>query len=322
MTEPQVEQPRAIAPLRSAADGSSGAIDQRLAGSLALAALPLACVVVAIYWDSLTQLAAVWDKDPAYSHGWLVPLAALGFGWLAWHRGRPDLSQSLTGRGVSTGASELVLGLILHAAAWMLSILILDVVSLIVVVRGLLMLVGGPSVKQKFAFAALFLIFMAPLPPVVYQTAALAMQHFVSVISTASLETLGIAAYRQGYIVHLADYEMEVGEACSGLRGITAVLALAVAMGEVYQNGRLVRWLLVLLALPVAVASNCLRVTLSGVIMVFFGRKWAEGTFHMLEGLATILMAAVVLLLLAWGLAAMEERRKQQIREAERGAAA
>lgn len=282
---------------------------QHLARTLALAGLALGALVVLIFWDSLRQLREVWDKDPSYSHGYLVPLACMGFAILAWQRGKPDLTGAVSRSGMIPGAAEIVLGLVLHAGAWLLSTLLLDVVALICVVRGLMLLVGGPSVNQKFGFAALFLIFMAPLPPPVYQATALWMQHFVSVISAAALEIMGIAAYRQGYIIHLSDYTMEVGEACSGLRQLTAVLALGVAMGELYQNGRTVRWLLAILALPVAVGANCLRVTLSGVIMVLFGAKWAEGVFHTLEGLATILLAAGVLLALASALARWEQRR-------------
>lgn len=265
-------------------------------------------LTVAIFWDALRQLERIWNIDPSYSHGYLVPLASLGFAWLAWKRGKPDFTAALTGQGIATGVAEVVLGLALHAAAWLLSLLILDVVALICVVRGLLLLIGGPSVNAKFGFAALFLIFMAPLPAIWQQPLALGMQHFVSTISAAALETLGIAAYRQGYMIHLSDYTMEVGEACSGLRQLTAVLALGVAMGELYQSAKISRWSLALLALPVAVAANCFRVTMSGVIMVFFGAKWAEGVFHTLEGLAVILMAAAGLLVIAWGFIRLEQR--------------
>jgi exosortase len=277
---------------------------------MALAALGvlLTAVVVAIFWDSLQQLEQVWQIDPSYSHGYLVPLASLGFAILAWNRGQPNFSDALGKRGMATGVAEVLLGLAMHAAGWLLSLLILDVVALICVIRGLLLLVGGPSVNAKFGFAALFLIFMAPLPGAVQQPLALWMQHFVSLISAASLEILGIAAYRQGYMIHLSDYTMEVGEACSGLRQLTAVLALAVAMGELYQASTPTRWLLALLALPVSIAANCFRVTMSGVIMVFFGAKWAEGVFHTLEGLAVILMAAATLLAIAWGLVRLEQR--------------
>jgi exosortase len=291
-----------------AAQGPTSALTTSQARYLAILGAVAAGLVIAIFGNSLRELERVWNIDPSYSHGYLVPLASLGFAVLAWQRGRPDFTAALTGQGLVAGTAEVVLGLTLHAAAWLLSLLILDVVALICVIRGLLLLVGGPSVNAKFGFAALFLVFMAPLPMVWQQPLALGMQHFVSTISAAALETLGIAAYRQGYMIHLSDYTMEVGEACSGLRQLTAVLALGVAMGELYQTSKTSRWLLALLALPVAVAANCFRVTMSGVIMVFFGAKWAEGVFHTLEGLAVILMAAAGLWLIAWGFVRLEQR--------------
>ena len=274
---------------------------------VAVAGLACGALVVVIYWDTLQQLRAVWDKDPSYSHGYLVPVASLAFAVLAWQRGRPDFASALTAQGMPSGVAEILLGLGLHAASWLLTLLVLDVISLICVVRGLLLLIGGPSVNQKFGFAALFLIFMAPLPPPVYQAAALTMQHFVSIVSTACLDLLGIAAYRQGYFIHLADYSMEVGEACSGLRGMMLMLALSVALGELFQSRLMGRAVLLILALPMAIAANCLRVTLSGIIMVFLGRRWAEGVFHTLEGLATTLIAAGALFVVALALARFEQ---------------
>jgi len=140
-----------------------------------------------------------------------------------------------------------------------------------------------------------------------FAAAALTMQHFVSIVSTACLDLLGIAAYRQGYFIHLAGYSMEVGEACSGLRGIMLMLAVSVALGELFQSRLAGRAMLLLLALPMAIAANCLRVTLSGVIMVFFGRRWAEGVFHTLEGLATTLIAAGALFVVALVVARFEQ---------------
>jgi exosortase len=279
-----------------------------LLSSLLVIGAVTGCLIVAIFWETLRQLERVWDVDPSYSHGYLVPIASIGFALLAWKRGRPDFQSTLTTQGMFAGTAEVIFGLALHAAAWLLSLLLLDVVALICVVRGSLLLVGGPGSNAKFGFAAIFLIFMAPLPAIWQQPLALWMQHFVSTVSAASLETLGIAAYRQGYMIHLSDYTMEVGEACSGLRQLTAVLALGVAMGELYQTSKTSRWLLALLALPVAVAANCFRVTMSGVIMVFFGAKWAEGVFHTLEGLAVILLAAAGLVAIAAGLMRLERQ--------------
>lgn len=278
------------------------------AWSLVAFAIPLLALTVAIFWDSLVQLERVWNVDPSYSHGYLVPLASLGFAALAWQRGRPDLSDARTTKGMITGATEVLLGLTLHAVAFLLSLLLLDVIALICIVRGLLLLVGGPSLNAKFGFAAIFLIFMAPLPAIWQQYLALWMQHFVSAISTASLEILGIAAYRQGYIIQLTDYTMEVGDACSGLRQLTAIVALSVAVGEIYRCRSWSRWLIALLALPVAVGANCFRVTMTGVIMVLFGPEWAEGVFHTLEGLFVTALAAAALMVIAWSIGRLEER--------------
>lgn len=275
----------------------------------------LLTIVLAIFWNSLVALEKVWSVDPSYSHGYLVPLAAIGFAVLAWRRGRPELAAELSSREMIAGSAEILLGLVLHAVAFLMSLLLLDVIALICVLRGLLLLVGGRSVNAKFGFAALYLIFMAPLPAIWQQPLALGMQHFVSTISAAALEILGITAFRQGYIIQLTDYTIEVGDACSGLRQLTAIIALGIAVGEIYQSSTISRWLLAFLALPVAVGANCFRVTMTGVIMVFFGPQWAEGVFHTLEGLAVTILAAGALMAIAWGLGRLDERWQSRVDE-------
>ena len=100
---------------------------------------------------------------------------------------------------------------------------------------------------------------------------------------------------------------MLVGDACSGLRSLTAILALAFAIA--YLSGRTMRYraILVLLAAPVAIAVNCLRVFGTGLIMIYSGPEWASGKFHEWEGMIMIGIAALLLVFVAWLLAGVED---------------
>ena len=270
-------------------------------GTALAALLPVALVAV-FYRATAVELVRIWEIDPNYSHGFVVPVVCLLLGFLAW-KGYGPLVRREVGWGASlVGTIEVAAGLALHVIAWLLGNLLLDVVSLIFVLRGLLLMLGGREVYRRFGFSVLFLIFMAPLPIAWYQPIAILMQQIVSAVSTQVLELCGAAVYREGYFIHLPGYTMEVGEACSGLRQLTAVVALAVVVGHLSGRSRVYRWTLAVAAFPIAIAANCFRVLLTGVILMLFGAKWAEGVFHTLEGLVVVGLAAVFLMAVAAGL--------------------
>src|SRR5690606_19449647 len=97
--------------------------------------------------------------------------------------------------------------------------------------------------------------------------------------------------------IHLPGYDMEVGAACSGLRQLAAIIALSLAVGQMSGRSRTYKWILGLLSVPIAVVASIIRVTLTGFILLWFGRKWAEGVYHTLEGLAIVGVAAALILL-------------------------
>ncbi len=267
----------------------------------------LAGAIGVIYARAWPELIRVWDIDPNYSHGYIVPVASLAFAWLAWQQAGSPVRRVVGVWPTTKGITEVLVGLALHIPAWFLGNLLLDVLSLICVLRGLLLILGGSEANRAYGFAALFLIFMAPLPMRMYQPLAIMMQQWVSGISTEFLTICNIPAYREGYYIHLPGYTMEVGEACSGLRQLTAVLALSVAIGHLSQKTTLYRWSLALLSVPIAIFANCLRVMITGLILIAFGPEWAEGVYHTLEGLVIVGLAAILVVGAAWGLNKIED---------------
>ena len=78
---------------------------------------------------------------------------------------------------------------------------------------------------------------------------------------------------------------MFVAEACSGMRQLTGFLALATAVAYLSTKPAWYRTILVMSAVPIAMTANCLRVTLTGVVMYHYGAKYSSGWYHTAEGL-------------------------------------
>jgi len=275
-----------------------------LGGAMVLAPL------LALYAPSLAALGRVWRMDPNYSHGWLVVAASVFFGWWAWRRGGPAWPSQVRTPEFAFGCSLLAIGLALHFLASFFGMLLLDVLALIVILRAALLVLGGRAAVRRYGFACLFPIFMAPLPVAWYQPLANLMQHLVTSVSAWTLNAVGVPVFAEGNVLRLPGHSIEMAEACSGLRQLTAFLALAVAIGHLTGRAFWFKAALVALSGFVALAANCLRVVLTGLVLVLAGQRWAQGTFHAVEGLVVVAIGLLMLVAVAWGLRCLEDRLK------------
>jgi exosortase len=107
---------------------------------------------------------------------------------------------------------------------------------------------------------------------------------------------------REGNVLVLSNYSLEVVEACSGIRSLMSLIALAVAYGYLVEQRLWARITLVVLMVPIAVASNALRVVGAGVVTYFWGPQWAEGFFHFFQGWLIFVSAVACMLLAHWAL--------------------
>ncbi len=213
---------------------------QRDVGLLAGVLLPIGL----IYYRTVIELVKVWEIDPNYSHGYVVPVFAAALGYLAYTRHEVlPVSENVPRRCVTIGCLEIAFGFLLHLVSVFLGwrLLFIDVVGLIFILLGVLMALGGKKANAVYGFPVFFLIFAAPLPAFVYQKMALPLQHFASIFTVTLFDLIGEPAIRTGYRINIrGDHDMLVGDACSGLRSLTAILALAFAIA--YLSGRSMRY--------------------------------------------------------------------------------
>jgi len=156
---------------------------------------------------------------------------------------------------------------------------------------------GGANFRRVW-FAFFFLLFMIPVPAVVYYQATLPMQLFSSKVTTTLLQVIGVPAVRQGNIIHLPEYSLEVIEACSGLRSLVALLALGSLYSWSYMSGRWRAVFLTLAMIPIAVSANIFRVFVTAVGAYAVSRDLADTFLHEVSGLLVFFSALVMLVIL------------------------
>lgn len=256
-----------------------------------LAVLIFLAILGVLYGPILRGLVWQWWDDANYSHGFVVPLFS---GFLVWQR-RKELG-ALTPRGSWLGLPVLLAGVgaLLLGSVGAENFLMRS--SLIAILAGLVLFHLGPQILRVLAFPLAFLFFMVPLPATVFYAAAFPLQNLAAQNAVWTLDLVGVPVLRDGNVIHLSYITLGVTEACSGIRSLISLLALAVAWAYLTLPGVWGMTGLVLSAVPIAVVANAGRVVTTGLLGQWFGVEYAQGFFHTFSGWLIFLFAFVCLL--------------------------
>ena len=253
--------------------------------------LGLLAAFLYLYAAVLPPLVADWLDDPNYSHGFLVPGLSAYFVW--------DRRQTLAGLRPQPHWGGLVLlwcGLGMLLLVHLGAELFLMRSSMVVVLTALVWYLLGRHYVHALAFPLAFLLFMIPLPAILLNTITLPLQLLATQLSTFALQLVHLPVYREGNIIYLPHTTLEVAEACSGLRSLVSLLALAVVLAYITQRRLSTRWILVLSAVPIALVANAFRIWATGVLAHWYGTQAAEGFYHTFAGWLVFVVALGLLL--------------------------
>jgi exosortase len=258
--------------------------------------IPLLTALVALlYAPILEHLVRQWSTDPDYGHGFFILPFSL---YVLWR---------LRGRWMNTEVKPSNLGLVVMLGAIGLLFvgslgaeLFTSRFSLLVLIAGMIIFLAGWKLLRAVSFPLAFLIFMIPLPAIIYNQITFPLQLLASRFATFWLELVRVPVLRDGNVLILSNYSLEVVEACSGIRSLMTLISLAVIYTYFAEPRRWVRYLLVILMVPIAIVSNAIRIMGAGVMAHQFGPSAAEGFLHGFSGWVIFLAALVLLLVSHW----------------------
>ena len=231
-----------------------------------------------LYSPLLLRLAQQWWQDPNYTHGFFVPVFSL---FLLWE-GRAKLA-ALRTQPSWWGLVILVFALIALVLGTISSGFFLARMSLLLLICGGVVFLAGWKHLAAISFPLAFLILMIPSSTLVEQI-TFPLQILASKTATFLLTGVGIPAVREGNIILLPTARLEVAEACSGIRSLFSLITLTVIYGYLAETKTGVRVLLALIAVPVSILANALRIAVTGLVVEYWGLEGAQGTLHLLSG--------------------------------------
>jgi len=247
------------------------------------------------YWSTLAIMANKWAHDPQYSHGYLVPLFALALLWM-----RRDLLDTTKLKPCWWGLPIVLVSIAIRLIAAQYYFEWFDFISLVPCIFGLCLLIGGWH-AVRWAWPAIgFLLFMIPLPYSLEVMMRAPLRRVGTIVSTFLMQTLGLPALAEGFVIVVGDHDIGVAEACSGLRMLMIFFALSTAVALVSEKPLWEKIVIVLSAGPIALISNILRITVTGILYATVSSEIAELVFHDLAGWLMMPLGVALLWLELW----------------------
>jgi exosortase len=175
--------------------------------------------------------------------------------------------------------------------------------GLFILLVGLCLSFGGPSFITRYLFPICFFAFAVPWPESLTNRITVPLRTIVSDISVAIIRTQGVPVFQEGNVLNLANATLGVADACSGIRSLWVMLATAAAFGYFLRCGLVRSLILFVLAFPISVLFNIIRVVATGLMVAWFGPQFAQGTRHELTGSIVFFFGVVTLVAIGWLLA-------------------
>ena len=289
--------------------------------------LAVAAALSFVYWTMLARLGHDWWTDENYSHGLLIPLI---IGYILWTE-RERLSRAAQRPSILWGGAAVAFAVLLLWAGTAGAELYLQRMSLVLMLAGIVVYFWGFSLLRLALVPLSLLVLAIPIPAIIFNQIAFPLQLFASRCAVWAMRLFDIPVFRQGNVIELMPLnahetkKLEVVEACSGIRSLMTLVTLAVVFayfthpkrddrgdgggssgaGPLAQLRSYSFWrsvILVVSAVPIAILTNALRVSGTGILARYYGTQVADGFFHSFSGWVVYIVAFLLLFVVGFAL--------------------
>lgn len=281
------------------------------------------------YATVLTKLGHDWWSDENYSHGLLIPFI---IGFILWSQ-RDRLARASQRPQVLVGLGAVSFALLALWAGTAGAELYLQRTSLVLILAGTILYFWGFSLLRLLLVPLFLLLLAIPIPAIIFNKIAFPLQLFASRCAVWAMTVFDIPVLRQGNVIELMPLgaretkKLEVVEACSGIRSLMTLVTLAVVfayfthprhddhvnpgdenasdsvsagLSRLKSYGFWRSVVIVLSAVPIAIFTNALRVSGTGVLSRYYGTRVADGFFHSFSGWVIYVVAFLLLFGVGW----------------------
>jgi exosortase D (VPLPA-CTERM-specific) len=257
------------------------------------------------YYGGLVNLVQRWDAEEEYNHGYFLPLVTLVFLWA--------LKPTLTKLKVSPswwGPGLVIVALVMLIIGELSAIFLLIHYSFVLLLLGLSLALLGWSGTRHTLVPIGLLIFAIPIPYFLEATITSKLQLLSSKFGVYLIRLFNVPVFREGNLIDLGVFKLEVIEACSGLTYLYPLLGFGCICAYLYRAEWWKRAILIVSTIPIAILLNSFRIGMIGVLVKYFGGDQARGFLHDFEGFAVFMVCVAILFLEMWALTFVGQNRR------------
>lgn len=256
-----------------------------------IALVGFAAMYAPVYWWALN---GIWETEE-HGHGPIVLAVLL---YLFWSK-REIIAAAPARPNAAFGWPVFLAGLLVYLTGRAFSISIFEFASQMLVVAGMLLLLKGAPTLRAMWFPVLYFIFMVPLPGILVDAVTGPLKQWISVIVTQMLHAAGYPIGHTGVMISIGQYQLQVADACSGLNSMFSLTALGTLfMYIMNRRSRLHNAIMLASILPIAFASNIVRVIVLVLITYHLGDEAGQGFLHGFAGIMLFIIGLLFLFLL------------------------
>lgn len=272
-----------------------------------LIALAIVAALLFIFWDGLSFMVKYWEKEE-YNHGYLIPLVALYMLLL-----RSDELTRLKLSGSWLGLFLVAGGVMASAVGKISGTYQLSEYGFLMALFGVVVSAIGWSGFRKVWAPFVYLLFMIPLPFWLYQSLSAELQLISSELGVAVIRLFGVSVFLEGNVIDLGVFQLQVAEACNGLRYLFPLMSFGFLCAVIYLGPWWHRAIIFFSTIPVTILMNSFRIGVIGVLVDNFGIEQAEGFLHYFEGWIVFMACVAILFLEMAVLAKLSGQRLAQV---------
>jgi len=253
-------------------------------------------ILITITYYSALKIMILFDwAREDYSHCYLIPFVVL---YLLWEK--REVLSVIPSKASWVGMLPLILGLSLFWVGELGGELFSIYISMWFVLIGLIWLHHGWKKIKAVAFPLVLILTMFPFPYFINNKILLNLKLVSSQLGVMLLRLFGMSAYREGNVIDLGFMQLQVVDACSGLRYLFPLLIMGILIAYFYRAALWKRLVLVLSTIPLTIVINSLRIALTGIICSYLGTAAAEGFFHGFSGWMIFVVSFAMMIAEIW----------------------
>lgn len=260
-------------------------------------------------WPSLVEIERVWRTSEEYGYAYMIPAI---IGYFIWQNKVKLMQTEYRLSGI--GGVFLLFGMFLIALGVLSATHSITQYGYIISIICTAWLFLGWQAFKIIMAPMLLLFLVVPLPGFIFNNLSSELQLISSQIGVWVIRAFGISVYLEGNVIDLGKFQLQVVEACSGLRYLFPLVSLSIIAAFLYRAAPWKRAVIVLSSIPITVFMNSFRIGVIGVLVEYGGIEQAVGFLHDFEGWFVFMTCVGLLLLEMWLLVGFG-KNKQKLSE-------